>query len=220
MCEGEPKQSAATFAAIYVQRVAASDGDESVEIKLSTSPHGQACTTRALPDTGSQLDAIPQSLYQSSFSDIPLLPGATARTAIGNAINCLGSFSATIDWTADDGISYPIVTTLHVLEDLQQTVLCSATQRKLGMLHTKYPHARINTISSTPSHQPSDAQKEADLSSLMAEFPRVFDGVCRVMTGPHVILFSRKAPSRLRFVAPARYPNRSEFPSVMNSRPR
>ncbi len=153
-------------------------------ISIVAHPNGPTVTTRGLPDIGSQLDAIPHSLYRISFPDIPLRPGVAARTATGNAITCVGSFAATIDWLADDGLSRPVATTLYVLEDLQQPVLCSETQRKLSMLHTKYPQARINHISSTSTAQPSEEQKKADLSSLMAEVPRVFDGVCRVMSGP------------------------------------
>lgn len=155
--------------------------------------------TRALPDTGSQLDGIPHSLYNSSFADIILRPGVTAHSATGNAINCLGSFNATIVWTADDGSSRPITSTFYVLEDLKQTVLCSATQRKLGMLHNKYPHSRVNNISSTPLFHPSEAQKEEDLKNLMAEFPQVFDGVCRIMTSPpcHFVLKEGAIPVKI-----------------------
>jgi hypothetical protein len=68
------------------------------------------------------------------------------------------------------------------------------------MLHIKYPHARINHITSRPTFQPSEAQKEADLATLMAEVPRVFDGVCRVMAGPpcHFVLKEGAVPVKIR----------------------
>ncbi|KAK4024628.1 hypothetical protein OUZ56_010051 [Daphnia magna] len=40
------------------------------------------------------------------------------------------------------------------------------------MLHDSYPHARINQRFSPTSPSPSPAKKEADLTSLMAEFPK------------------------------------------------
>nr|CAH0109788.1 unnamed protein product [Daphnia galeata] len=176
--------------------VKAITSEESVAISVVVHPNGPTVTIQELPDTGSQLDAIPHSLYRISFPDIPLRPGVAACNATGNAITCVESFAATIDWLADDGLSRPVTTTLYVLEDLQQPVLCSEIQRKLGMLHSKYPHPHINQISSTQTYQPSEEQKKADLASLMAEIPRVFDGVCRVMTGPHLpFLFQRRSSS-------------------------
>ena len=114
---------------------------------------------------------------------------------------------------AEDGLSRPVTTTLYILEDLQRPVLCSKTQRKLGMLHTKYPHARINHISSTPTSQPSEEQKKADLASLMGEVPLVFDGVCRVMTGPpcHLFLKEGAVPVKIRGSRPVSEPLRGPF---------
>jgi hypothetical protein len=65
-----------------------------------------------------------------------------------------------------------VETTIHVLENLQQPVLCSTTQRQQGILHDSYPQARINQLSSPTPPYPSDAQKEANLTSLMAEFQK------------------------------------------------
>ena len=55
-----------------------------------------------------------------------------------------GTFAAVIDWPSDDGNSRPVSVTVHVLENLQQPVLCTATERLLGMLHDGYLHARVN----------------------------------------------------------------------------
>jgi hypothetical protein len=112
-----------------------------------------------------------------------------------------------------DGVSREVATILYVLEDLQQPVLCSETQRKLGMLHTKYPHARINHITSRPTFQPSEAQKVADLASLMAEVPRVFDGVCRVIAGPpcHFVLKEGAVPMKIRGSRPISEPLQLPF---------
>jgi hypothetical protein len=92
--ESEPKN----VGSIHVQRVAAITEEESVTISIVAHPNGPTVTTRGLPDTGSQLDAIPHSLYHISLPDIPLRPGVAARTATGNAITCVGSFAATVYW--------------------------------------------------------------------------------------------------------------------------
>ena len=135
---------------------------------------------KVLPDTGSTLDAVPASLYQQLFSDVQLQAGPTARTATGGNIRSLGSFSAAVDWKADDGVSRPVTTTIHVLVDLEQPVLSKATQKKLGMIAHGYPHVRVHQVSAVTS-MPSEALKSKDLQAIIDEFPKVFDGVCRVM---------------------------------------
>lgn len=81
------------------------------------------------------------------------------------------------------------------------------------MLHDSYPHARVNHISSSDLLIPSDAQKEADLASLMAEFPKVFDGVCRIMDGPpcHFVLHEDAVPVKLRGSRPISEPLKAPF---------
>ena len=210
VCESEPQ---GTVGAIYVQRVASTMTTDSVDVTIRTGPTNPPVTITALPDTGSQLDAIPQSLYRHQFSDVPLRPSAAAKTAIGNTINCLGSFTATIDWAADDDTSRPAAAVIRVLEDLQQAVLCSDTQRLLGMLHDDYPHARVNHISPAHSVDPSTTEKEADLAALMAEFPTVFDGICRVMDGPpcHFVLRDDAVPVKIRGSRPISEPLKAPF---------
>jgi hypothetical protein len=108
VCESEPKN----VGSIHIQRVAAITEEESVAISIVAHPNGPTVTTRGLPDTGSQLDAIPHSLDRISFPDIPLRPGVAAHTATGNAITCVGSFASTVDGLADDGVSRPVATSL------------------------------------------------------------------------------------------------------------
>ena len=206
VCEGPAK----SVRSIHIQQVTSTSNDESVLIQIAALPNGPTLCTKGLPDTGSQLDAIPHSMYHTSFANIPLLPGAQA---FGSEINCLGSFKATIDWKADDGISRPVPTTIHVLENLQQPVLCTATQRNLGMLPVKYPHARLHSISADYQFEPSESQKETDLAAIMAEVPRVFDGVCRIMAGPpcHLALKDGAIPVKIRGSRPISEPLKAPF---------
>ena len=208
VCESEAKPA---VGGIYIRRV--TTGDETVSITISASPNSDPVTLRALPDTGSQLDAIPLSTYQSEFAGIVLSPSGAAKTATGSTINCPGTFAAVIDWPSDDGTSRPVSVTVHVLENLQQPVLCTATQRQLGMLHDGYPHARINQLTTLTSPLPTSAQKQADLESIMADFPKVFDGVCRVMDGPpcHFVLHDDAVPVKLRGSRPISEPLKLPF---------
>lgn len=115
MCESESKGAAATYAAIYVQEVTIPIRNDSVGITITACPNAQPFTTSALPDTGSHLDAIPLTLFQALIPDVRLKPGVMARTAIGSEIKCLGSFLATVDWQANDGICRSVTTTFYVL---------------------------------------------------------------------------------------------------------
>ena len=96
---------------------------------------------------------------------------------------------------------------------LMTPVLCTATQRQLGMLHDGYPHARVNQLSTMVSPMPTATQKQADLESIMADFPKVFDGVCRVMDGPpcHFVLHDDAVPVKLRGSRPISEPLKLPF---------
>ena len=123
--------------------------------------------------------------------------GIQAETAIGNRIKSLGSFKASVDWAANDGASRPVESTVHVLEDLKQPVLSKSTQQQLGMIPAGYPNVRIQQVTAT---RPSDKQKAADLAKLMADHPKVFDGVCREMDCEpvHLTLREGAVPVQIR----------------------
>jgi hypothetical protein len=104
VCEGETL----IVGSIHVKEVETITSEESVAISVVAHPNGPTVTIQGLPDTVSQLDAIPHSLYQISFPDIPLRPGVAACTATGKAITSVGSFAATIDWLVDDWLSRPV----------------------------------------------------------------------------------------------------------------
>lgn len=163
------------LSAIYVNRIA-SNKEDTVAISI-TSKEGPATQVLTLPDTGSTLDAIPPSIFRSHFGDVRLNAGTHAENTTGNHIQSLGSFKASINWTANDGSSRCIESTVHVLEDLRQPVLLRSSQQQLGMIPVDYPHFRVHQI--TDTDRPSKEQRDFDLAKLMAAHPKVFDGVCR-----------------------------------------
>lgn len=135
----------------------------------------------ALPDTGADLDAIPESYYAQKFGSVPLREGVQPVTAVGSPIASLGVFSATIEWVSNDKMSRPVNTNSHVLRDLKQPVMSKYSQQELGMLPLGYLHTRIYAVTDAIS---SDNQKKADLNQLMNECPLIFDGECRPKSGP------------------------------------
>jgi hypothetical protein len=70
VCEGPAK----SVRIIHIKQVTSASNEESVLIQIAALPNGLTLRTQGLPDTGSQLDAIPHSMYQSSFANTPLLP--------------------------------------------------------------------------------------------------------------------------------------------------
>jgi hypothetical protein len=137
------------------------------------------------------------------FRNVPLRPSSAAQTATGRPIPCMGTFQATIDWPEDINSSSPALTTVHVLKKLKQAVICTKKQQKLGMIHDGYPLARVNQVYS----RSTATQMKKDLDQLMTEHPRVFDGVCRIMTRPPCYFTSKKGQSPRRFADHDQYLN-------------
>ncbi len=61
-----------------------------------------AVMVHSLPDTGADIDAIPESLYMQKFSGVSLRKGIQPVTAVGSPIVNVGVFSAFIEWTTSD----------------------------------------------------------------------------------------------------------------------
>ena len=131
-----------------------------------------------------------------------------------------GKFPFTLQWQTRDGSRNTTQTEVHVLHNLSQAVLSKNTQMQLRMLHEGYPHTKIchiETPAKNPSAmsvfpnlmtrklekcstiapvttQPTENQKQAKLSDLMAGFPKTFDGKCYPMKYPnHSYRASRKS---------------------------
>ncbi|KZR98357.1 Uncharacterized protein APZ42_006266, partial [Daphnia magna] len=175
-------------------------------IEASVSPADSDTPTAVffLPDTGASIDAVPRALHQSRFTATPLFPITTrAVTATGDAITSYSTFQATITVGPVNG-GTPVLTTIHVLENLQQPVLSKDTQKKLGILPLDYPHWRVQQVTTYPT----DLEKANRLKSLMAAHPLIFDGICRPMVGPpcHFQLADGAIPSAMRGSRPVSIP--------------
>ncbi|KZS02854.1 Uncharacterized protein APZ42_034560 [Daphnia magna] len=121
-------------------------------VDISVAPKGPSASAAQvlfLPDTGAELDAIPRETFRRVFKGVKLVPAASPETATGSPIMNFGTFSATLNWNADDDERRPITTTVHVLQDLKQAELSKSSQKKLGMWPESYPHARLSTLTSS-----------------------------------------------------------------------
>lgn len=73
-------------------------------------------------DTGADLDAIPESVYEQNFAGTPLRPGVQPCTAIGSTIITLGCFKATITRNISGKMSTATDTTIHVVRQVARVV--------------------------------------------------------------------------------------------------
>ena len=103
----------------------------------------------ALPDTGAEIDAIPDTTFVEFFPDIRLQRGSQPTTAIGSLIPSLGTFRASISWSTDGATGQPVNTIVHVLKGLRQAVVSKATQIALGMLPPGYPHVPAKVVNNS-----------------------------------------------------------------------
>jgi hypothetical protein len=130
-----------------------------VELAISPEKWTSSFMINFLPDTGADLDAIPESLYKRKFSKVALQKGVQPVTAVGSPIVSIGVFSAVIVWTTRDGVSRSVNTAIHVLRELKQPVLSKRSQQTLGMLPPAYPHTYVGMVTNTP---PTDSKQQAE----------------------------------------------------------
>ena len=132
-----------------VNRVAAVSSTDSVNILVVTSSNCKSDKVKAsfLPDTGSQLDAIPRTLYQRSFKEVALRPAASPETAVGSLISNDGTFPATLTWQVG-GTEKSIATTIHVLDKLKEAIL-SIFFYYIYLWIENYPHSGFSSVTTT-----------------------------------------------------------------------
>jgi hypothetical protein len=185
--------------------VGALNASDLVELAVNPEKWTSSIVIDFLPDTGADLDAIPESLYKRKFSKVALQKGVQPVTAVGSPIISIGVFSAVIVWTTRDKVSRSVNTAIHVLRELKQPVLSKRSQQMMGMLPAAYPHTYVGMVASTP---PTDSQRQADLKTLMNECPRIFDGTCHQMSGPpcHFELVENARPVAIRGSRPVSVP--------------
>ena len=179
-----------------------------------------------LPDSGAEIDAIPSPTFKKFFDGTRLQRASSPETATGTKIRSDGTFQAKLTWNANAAdLQSTIHTTIHVLQDLQQPVLSTRSMKALGMLHSGFPHIRVNEIKINTANFPrllsrempcsgvaliitAATNKERDLEKRMSDFKIIFDGECRPMNGPpcRFELVERATPVAMRGSRPVAEP--------------
>ncbi len=151
VCEKEKKKKSGNVRSISVHSTTTGAVTAAELVDISVAPQASSLSVAQvlfLPDKGAELDAIPRETFRRAFQGVKLAPAASPETATGSPIVKDGTFSATLNWKADDNERRPITTTVHILQHFKQAVLSKSSQQKLGMLPESYPHARLRTLSS------------------------------------------------------------------------
>lgn len=186
-------------------------------VKLSVLPAlGDAAESLFLPDTGAEIDAIPETAYYELFKNTPLASAPAPVSATGSRIASKGTFKANIRWRVNDGTTRTTPATIHVLKDLTQPVLGKTSQQKLGMLPTGYPHA----IAKLVKHDQSKTDQSPSQTN------KVLQSSSGPYNNPFSSLLARNVPSHTVVAAlkPSAPPNRaqdlsklmSEFPAIFD----
>ncbi|XP_046449296.1 uncharacterized protein LOC124197793 [Daphnia pulex] len=149
VCNGEKYKKSGDVRSISVHSTTVGAFTAAELVDIFVAPKGasaSAAQVRFLPDSGAELDAIPREIFRRAFQGVKLAPAASPETATGSPIVTDGTYSATLNWKADDDERRLITATVHVLQDLKQAVLSKSSQKKLGVLPESYPHARVSTL--------------------------------------------------------------------------
>ena len=116
-----------------------------VNLQVTTHTTANPITIAALPDTGAEIDAIPENTYKKMFQKTRLREGSQPMTVVGTPIITIGVLDAEISW----GQQHSIKTIIHVLRSLSQPVISKMTQISHGMLPSGYSHRQIQKLSET-----------------------------------------------------------------------
>lgn len=87
-------------------------------------------TGSLLPDTGAEIDAIPQDEYPNHFSQIPLRAAGMSETAVRTYNVAEGKFIAHLTWRDDKGTLKSSQTEVHVSHGLEQPLLSKENQKR------------------------------------------------------------------------------------------
>lgn len=189
----KPQTGCITLETSPSSRVAGIEESDFIEATIQPGKSKKDTVISILQDTGGKMDAILVYLYRSDFSDTFLITGGSnAITATGSHLPC--TLRCKVLWLKSNA-NQSIKTTFHILQDLKQPVHSKATQKALRMLPAGYPHESISKLEknepqddlvptlfqqlmATVGINPTDKKKKEDLRKLIAEFMRIFDGIC------------------------------------------
>ena len=141
---------------------------------LVTSATGQTVQVKAIPDTGADISAAGPGFIDLLNGSLEELAPTTERpeSADGSPMRVLGSISVTLT-IGEHSVQTPVL----IVDRLKGLLLSWETTRHLALIPTDFP----KQIARVPSQQVTNHLSARD--RLIADFPKVFDGVLRVMPG-------------------------------------
>ena len=139
-----------------------------------TSATGQTVQVQAIPDTGADVSAAGPGFIDLLNGSLEELAPTTERpeSTDGSPMHVLGSVSVTLT-IGEHSVQTPVL----IVDRLKGLLLSWETTRDLALIPADFP----KQIAHVPSQQVTNHLSARD--RLFAEFPKVFDGVLRVMPG-------------------------------------
>jgi len=164
---------------------------ETIEVTLST-PDGVSIQANALPDTGADISCIAPStlkLFGLSTKDLQE-EHRNPSAANGTALKVLGKIPLTATYR-----NFFSTEPFFVIENLSRPILSRKCLKRLHLIPQNFPHGVVSaTAVSAVESVVRVKTGYPDLDALMARYPRVFDGKCKVMKGkPHHIELEENA---------------------------
>ena len=164
---------------------------ETIEVTLST-PDGVSIQANALPDTGADISCIaPSTLKLFGLSTMDLQEEhRNPSAANGTALKVLGKIPLTATYR-----NFFSTEPFFVIENLSRPILSRKCLKRLHLIPQNFPHGVVSaTAVSAVESVVRVKTGYPDLDALMARYPRVFDGKCKVMKGkPHHIELEENA---------------------------
>ena len=141
---------------------------------LVTSATFQTVQVQAIPDTGTDVSAAGPGFIDLLSGSLEELAPTMERpeSADGLPMHVLGSVSVTLTMG-----EHSVQTSVLIVDRLKGLLLSWETKRRLAPIPADFPEQ----IARVPSQQVTNHLSARD--RLIAEFPKVFDGVLRVMPG-------------------------------------
>ena len=107
------------------------------------------------PDTGAEIDCIPEAMFLEEFASVKLAMGVPTIQASEAIIENVGCFEAEITWKPTNAESRSVQIVCHVLRGLRQPALSRQTQFRLGILHPGYSHVAVQELSISNRSDPA-----------------------------------------------------------------
>ncbi len=144
---------------------------ELVSVKMTT-PNGKSVEVSALPDTGANISAICPKLsssfgYSANKLDDEL---RKPRAADGNLLQTIGSLPLSVQLG-----EHEMKTDFFVIKGLERPILLMQVLKDLRLIPREFPLKQLGSVSV------SETGVGPEFDALVNEFPRVFDGKCKIM---------------------------------------